>query len=75
MYGGKIVCTASLGPFWIEQARASERLYIDYNNIGYVWEPDITRIPQTPKEVMEFEKWYPLESLAPSLNILKQLKP
>ena len=61
LYGGKIVSTASLQPIWIEQAKASGRMYVDENSLGYVWEPEFSRLPQTVEEVREFEKWYPLE--------------
>lgn len=64
-YGGSIVSTASLSPEWIEQARASGRMYVDNNSLGYVWEPDIKRIPETPQEVEAFEKWFPLPAEIP----------
>lgn len=60
-HGGSIVSTASLPVDFINQARASNRLYVDNNGLGYVWEPTLLRIPQTDKEVELFEKWYPLE--------------
>lgn len=60
-YGGEIVSTAKLTPEWIEQARASGRLYVDENSLGYVWEPDINGFPTTEQKVEEFEKWYPLD--------------
>lgn len=59
-YGGKIVCTSVLTPFFIDQARASGRLFVQTDGIGYVWEPDINDFPATEEEVEEFEKWYPL---------------
>ena len=59
-HGGKIVSTAALSPEWIEQARASGRIYVDENSLGYVWEPNIDRFPETEEEVEWFEKWYPL---------------
>jgi hypothetical protein len=60
LHGGKIVSTASLTPEWIEQARASGRMYVDNNSLGFVWEPDIKQFPETVEEVEWFEKWYPL---------------
>lgn len=60
-FGGSIVSTNSLQPEWIEQARASGRLYVDENSLGYVWEPDIKRMPETPEEVDFFERWYPVK--------------
>ena len=60
-YKGSIVSTASLDVEQINQAKASGRMYVDENSLGYVWEPDIKRIPQTDEEVKFFERWYPLE--------------
>lgn len=60
-HGGSIVSTASLPVDFINQARASNRLYVDNDGLGFVWEPTLLRIPQTDKEVEMFEKWYPLE--------------
>lgn len=59
-YGGKIVSTGSLEPEWINQARASGRLYVDESSLGYVWEPDIKQFPETEREVEWLERWYPL---------------
>lgn len=59
LYGGKIVSTASLDPFDIEQARASKRLYVNERGLGFAWEPNFV-IPLTESQVIEFEKWYPL---------------
>lgn len=68
-HGGSIVSTASLSPEWIEQARASDRMYVDENSLGYVWEPDIKRLPETEEEVEWFKKWYPLKvELPPELD-------
>ena len=60
LHGGKIVSTASLTPEAINQARASGRMYVDEHSLGYVWEPEINRFPETAEEVEQFEKWYPL---------------
>lgn len=59
-YGGKIVSTNSLETEWINQARASGRLYVDENSLGYVWEPIIIKFPETEEEVDWLERWYPL---------------
>lgn len=61
LHKGSIVSTASLPPEFINQARASGRLYVDDNSLGYVWEPDIKRFPETEEEVEFFKKWYPLK--------------
>jgi hypothetical protein len=59
--GGEIVCTAALDVQDINQARASERMYVDENGIGFVWMPKFERMPQTVEEVKFFEKWWPLD--------------
>lgn len=61
LHGGEIVCTASLDTNDINQARASGRMSVTENNIGYVWIPDIRKFPETDEEVQFFEKWYPLD--------------
>lgn len=73
-HGGSIVSTASLPVDFINQARASNRLYVDNNGLGYVWEPTLLRIPQTDKEVELFEKWYPLEVELPESSEAKHLE-
>jgi hypothetical protein len=65
-YGGQIISTKDLQPHWIDQARASNRLYVDNQSLGYVWEPNFKNgLPETPEEVEQFEKWYPLETPLP----------
>lgn len=64
IYGGSIVSTASLKPEWIEQARASGRMYVDENSLGYVWQP-VSKIPTNEQEVKDFEKWFPLDMEMP----------
>lgn len=59
-HGGSIVSSNDLSPDWIEQARASGRMWVDENSLGYIWEPDIKLLPTTEKEVEEFDRWYPL---------------
>lgn len=61
LHGGKIVSTASLAPEWIEQARASNRIYVNESGLSFVWEPDIKCFPETVEEVEWFEKWHPLK--------------
>lgn len=61
MHGGKIVSTASMEPVWIDQARASGRLYVDENSLGFVWDPPIDKLPENEKELEELEKWFPLQ--------------
>lgn len=63
--GGKIVCTAQLDVSEINQARASNRLYVDENGIGYVWDPNILFFPRNEKEIDDFERWYPLDEPLP----------
>lgn len=62
-YKGTIVSTASLNTYEINQAKASNRLYVDEFGLGYVWLPNfqIRMCPQTEEEVEWFEKWYPLD--------------
>lgn len=68
-HGGKIVCTASLNPEEINQARASGRMHVDQYAIGFVWLPEIRRFPETEYEIEFFEQWYPLPTpLPPSLR-------
>lgn len=60
-YGGEIICTASLDVEQINQARASGRMYVNENSIGFVWMPDIKLLPTTEAEVEFFDKWFPLD--------------
>jgi hypothetical protein len=62
MHGGTIVSTSSLRPFDIEQARASNRMYVDSNSLGFVWLPKLDKFPETAEEVELFDKWYPLNN-------------
>lgn len=59
--GGEIVSTASLNQSSIDQARASGRMYVDENGLGFVWMPDIHLLPTNDAELAEFEKWFPLD--------------
>lgn len=60
-HGGTIESTASLSVEEINQARASGRLYVDENSLGYAWIPQIDKLPTTEKEVEFLEKWFPLK--------------
>lgn len=61
-YGGSIVSSNNLHPDLIAQARASNRMYVDENSLGYVWEPPFAgRFPTTENEVALFERCYPRE--------------
>jgi len=61
-YGGKIISSNDLDSYLINQARASNRMYVDENSLGYVWEPPFAgRFPMTEKEVEMFEWCYPLD--------------
>ena len=61
-HGGKIVSTNDLNPDEINQARASNRMYVDEDSLGYVWLPAFHgRFPVTEEEVEMFEWCYPLE--------------
>ena len=65
LHGGAIVSTASLDSMSIRQAQESERMYVDENSLGYVWEPNIERMPITEEEVDFFDKWYPISVPVP----------
>lgn len=60
VYGGSILSTGNLSAMDINQARASGRLFVDENSMGFVWMP-VSKFPETVEEVQEFEKWFPLE--------------
>lgn len=66
LHGGKIVSTASLDTNSIENARVTERMYVDSNSLGFVWEPNfygggvLFMIPETEEEVAWFDKWFPV---------------
>jgi hypothetical protein len=60
-HGGEIVSSNDLSADDIAQARASDRMYVDENSLGYVWQPPFKNgIPTTEEEVGQFEKWFPL---------------
>ncbi len=60
-FGGSIVSSNSLKPEWINQARASERMWVDENGYGFIWEPEIKGLPVNKEELAWFERWYPLD--------------
>jgi len=60
-YGGTIESTASLSVEDINQAKASGRMWVDENSLGFVWMPKVTLLPTTEEEVELFEKWFPLQ--------------
>jgi hypothetical protein len=61
-HGGKIVSTNDLNEMEISQARASNRMYVDEDSLGYVWLPQFHgRFPVTVEEVEMAEWCYPLD--------------
>lgn len=64
-YGGEIVSSNDLSSEDINQARASDRMFVDESGYGFIWEPKIEKLPETDKEVMLFERWYPLQAELP----------
>ena len=59
-HGGEIVSTNSLDPYNIDQARASNRMWVDDNGLGFVWMPPCQLLPTTEQGVENFDKWFPL---------------
>lgn len=60
-HGGAIISSNDLHPDLINQARASNRMYVDENSLGYIWEPPIAgRFPENESELEMFEWCYPL---------------
>lgn len=77
-YGGSIISSNDLHPDLIAQARASNRMYVDENSLGYVWEPPFAgRFPMTENEVELFERCYPIEVELPAdltfENLMKRM--
>ena len=61
-HGGAIISSNDLHPDLIAQAKASNRMYIDENCLGYVWEPPFAgRFPRNEKELDLFKRCYPLD--------------
>ena len=66
-HGGSIISSNDLHPDLIAQARASNRMYVDENSLGYIWEPPFAgRFPMTENEVALFERCYPIEVELPA---------
>ena len=77
-HGGSIISSNDLHPDLIAQARASNRMYVDENSLGYVWEPPFAGIfPMTKNEVELFERCYPIEVELPEdltfENLMKRM--
>lgn len=65
-HGGKIVSSNDLHSSLIEQARASNRMFVDEDSLGYVWEPPFAgRFPETIEELEMYEWCYPLDVKLP----------
>lgn len=78
-HGGSIVSSNDLSPDWINQARASDRMWVDDFGYGFIWEPPITGFPTNDKELELFERWYPLpvelpEDLKNSDKLFEEIK-
>lgn len=58
-YGGKIVCTSSLNVDEINQARASNRMFVDDDGFGYVWIPNL-EYPISDEDLKLHIESYPL---------------
>ncbi len=60
-HGGSIISSNDLDSESINQAKASSRMYVDDNSLGYIWEPSFAGLcPVTKAEVEMFEWCYPL---------------
>jgi hypothetical protein len=55
--GGQIVSSNNCSTFEINQARASDRMFVDENSFGFIWIPEIDMC--TMEGVEALEKWYP----------------
>lgn len=65
-HGGSIISSNELPSELINQARAANRMYVDVNSLGYVWEPPFAgRFPETEDEVIMFDWCYPLDVQIP----------
>lgn len=65
-HGGNIISSNDLHSDLIAQARASNRMYVDENSLGYIWEPPFAgRFPVTEAEVEMFEWCYPIKAEFP----------
>lgn len=60
-YGGTIISSNDLHSDLINQARSSNRMYVDENSLGYIWEPPFAgRFPENEKEIKMFHWCYPV---------------
>ena len=64
-YGGKIISTSQADVNDIQNAMASERMFIDDFGSGFIWQPTIDKFPQTEEEIENFDKWFPIPSELP----------
>jgi len=61
-HGGSIISSNDLPPELIDQARTSNRMYVDENLLGYIWEPPIAgRFPENEAELKMFDWCYPIQ--------------
>lgn len=58
-YGGKIISTNDMTSSDISEANSAGRMFVDNDGFGFVWEPKITKFPETIEEVEFYERWYP----------------
>ena len=65
-HGGSIVSSNSLHPNLVAQAQSSNRIYVDENSLGYIWEPPFAgRFPENDEEIDMFEWCYPIHPELP----------
>lgn len=75
-HGGKIINSNDLHHDLIAQARASNRMYVDENSLGYIWEPAFAgRFPTTEDELKMFDWCYPIEpEMSKDIDVASILK-
>jgi hypothetical protein len=74
-HSGKIVSTNDLSEYEINQARASNRMFVDEDSLGYVWLPPFhDRWPASISEIKMTIWCYPLEVELPESVNLDSLK-
>ena len=73
LHGGKIVSTASLKDYEIDQARKSDRIFVNDLGLGFVWDPDIRDFPTTEAEIDFFDKWYPMDAIEVPEGIIDRI--
>lgn len=65
-HGGSIVSSNSLHPNLVAQAQASNRIYVDENSLGYIWEPPFAGcFPENDEEIDMWEWCYPIHPELP----------